>query len=267
MKFVSVRWIVPILFLAACASHRPKAEETAAAPAAPAAVLPAGAMEVPPPINPELIKQIELLRGQGLELLYSKDPSIRDPKLAFEKLMHAAQLGDPVSMDHVGGFYAAGSYGVEKSCAKALEWFEKSAQLGYPMAMNNLAYTLVSCPDRKLRDPAKAEELMKTLFQNTPGLLAALDTYAAVLAEGGDFAQAAKTLEVVIDLADFTQANPERVDEFKDTLKLYRSKKLLPASKDSNGVPKGPAKGKSKPAPKGKAKEPTAPAPITGEPA
>ncbi len=241
----SLRWLLPMLFLAACASQKPATEESAAAPA----VLPPGATEAPPPINPELIRKIELLRGQGLELLYSKDPSIRDPKLAFEKLMHAAQLGDPVSMDHVGGFYAAGSYGVEKSCPKALEWFEKSASLGYPMAMNNLAYTLVSCPDKKLRDPAKAEELMKTLFQNTPGLLAALDTYAAVLAEGGDFSQAAKTLEVVIDLADFTQTNPERVDEFKDALKLYRAKKLLPEA-NSSGLPKGPKrKGKKAPAP------------------
>jgi TPR repeat protein len=243
--------LLSLLCLAACASkkaapdtrpidHGAQVTETAG----PAAT-PPGGPTVPPPLNPEIIREIETLRAEGLQLLYSKDPSIKNPKLAFEKFLHAAQLGDPVSMDHVGGFYSTGIAGVEKSCPKSLEWYEKSAALGYPMALNNLAYTLVSCPEKKFRDADRAEELMKTLFANTPGLLAALDTYAAVLAHGGNFPQAAKTLEVVIDLADFTESNPEKIDEFKSTLKLYKQRKLLEEGFHSD-LPVSPPRKKGK---------------------
>lgn len=237
------------LFLAACASKKPAPDArpidhgaVVTETGTPAGTPPSGPT-VPPPLNPEILREIETLRLEGLQLLYSKDPAVKNPKLAFEKFLHAAQLGDPVSMDHVGGFYSTGIAGVEKSCPKSLEWYEKSAALGYPMALNNLAYTLVSCPEKKFRDPERAEGLMKTLFANTPGLLAALDTYAAVLAHDGNFPQAAKTLEVVIDLADFTEGNPEKIDEFKSTLKLYKQKKLLDAGLHSD-LPVSPPKKK-----------------------
>jgi hypothetical protein len=130
-------------------------------------------------------------------------------------------------MDQLGGIYSSGIAKTEKSCAKAIEWFEKSSQSGYPLAINNLAYTLVSCPDKKLRDGEKAEEMVKFLYQANPSLLALLDTYAAVHAEQGRFTQAAKTLEVVIDIATLMDANPQRIDEMKATLKRYRQKKTL----------------------------------------
>lgn len=173
----------------------------------------------------EKIKRIESIRAEGMEHLYSKDPAIRDLQKALAKFQEGAELGDPVSMDQLGGFYAMGMAGLEKNCAKALEWFEKSARMGYPLAMNNLAYTLTTCPDKKLRDVDKAEALVQTLFQSNPGFLALLDTYATILAEQGNFKQAAKTLEVVLDVADLAKANPERIDEIKGVLRLYKRKK------------------------------------------
>lgn len=181
----------------------------------------------PKPVSAEDVRKAEALRLDGLKALYSKDPLVHDPKLAFQKFQEAAAIGDPVSMDHLGGFYSSGSAGVEKSCPKAIQWFEKSAQSGYQIAMNNLAYTLVSCDDKKLRDPAKAEDLVHYLFETNGIFIAWLDTYAAILAAQKNYTKAADTMKVVVDLAEMIGGNPERIDEMKKALALYRKKKPL----------------------------------------
>lgn len=207
--------------LAGCASARPaSAPATAGTPA----LMPPS---TPGALSPEQIQKAEALRAQGMEFLYSKDPLVKNEEKAKAKFEEAAALGDPISMDQLGGIYSTGIAKTEKSCAKAMEWFEKSSQSGYPLAINNLAYTLVTCPDKKLRDAEKAEEMVKFLYQANPSFLALLDTYAAVQAEQGRFPQAAKTLEVVIDIAGLIDANPQRIDEMKATLKRYRQKKKL----------------------------------------
>jgi TPR repeat protein len=243
MRFQSFLALASFTLLVAC-SHSPQKEAAAEAilPSAPPTVAPAGS---PAAVDPNLVEKVEILRAQGLELLYSKDPSIKDPKRAFEKFLAAAKLGDPVSMDHLGGFYSLGEGGVKKDCAQAIAWYEKAASLGYPMALNNLAYTLVSCPDKRLRNPTKAEELMKTLFANTPGLLSALDTYAAVLANDGNFKQAAKTMNVVADLADFTQGNPQQIDSFRAAEAAYTKGKM---PTEVEAAPAAKSKKKKKPA-------------------
>jgi hypothetical protein len=181
----------------------------------------------PAPVSPEQVRKAEALRLDGLKALYSKDPLVYNPKIALQKFQEAAAIGDPVSMDHLGGFYSSGTAGVEKSCAKAIQWFEKSAQSGYQIAMNNLAYTLVSCDDKKLRDPAKAEDLVHYLFEANGIFVAWLDTYAAILAAQKNYPKAADTMKVVVDLAEMIGGNPERIDEMKKALALYRKKKPL----------------------------------------
>ncbi len=221
-----------LLISAGCAHHPPKDSPTPSSPTQePLTTNPAietlfGA-PAPKPVSAEDVRKAEALRLDGLKALYSKDPLVHDPKLAFRKFQEAAAIGDPVSMDHLGGFYSSGSAGVEKSCAKAIQWFERSAQSGYQIAMNNLAYTLVSCDDKKLRDPAKAEDLVHYLFEANGIFVAWLDTYAAILAAQKDYTKAADTMKVVVDLAELIGGNPERVDEMKKTLALYRKKKPL----------------------------------------
>lgn len=217
--------VAALLFLLSACASAPKPKPAPVLVEPPAPLLSAEAPGPETTLPPELIAKAEGLRAEGMEMLYSKDPSVKDPARALEKFHAAAEIGDPVSMDHIGGFYAVGMAGVPKSCPKALEWFEKSAAAGYPPAVNNLAYTLVTCPEKKLRDPERAETLVKFLFQGNPGYLALLDTYAALLAEQRNFKQAAKTLEVVIDLSSLADANPERIDEMKSTLKRYRAGK------------------------------------------
>lgn len=208
---------------------------------APVAPLPAATAPAPQgndavkPLTAEQIEQLQraqALREEGLRLLYAKDPRVKSPKEAFAKLLDAANLGDPIAMDAVGGIYSSGIAGEKRSCAKAMEWFERSAASGYGLAANNLAYLFVTCDDKKLRDPEKAESILRLMFANNPSLIAVLDTYAALLAEQGSFKQAATTEQVVIDLQELIESNPERIDESRHALKLYQKKKKLQAGFD-----------------------------------
>lgn len=187
-------------------------------------------------LTPEQIKQFQeaqALREDGLRLLYAKDPRVKNPKRAFEKLLAAAKLGDPLAMDSVGGIYSSGMAGAEKSCAKAMEWFERSAASGYGLAANNLAYLYVTCDDKKRRDASRAEAILKMMFVNNPSMIAVLDTYGALLAEQGNFKQAASTMQVVIDLQELIESNPERIDESKKALALYKKRRRLETGFDA----------------------------------
>ena len=157
---------------------------------------------------------------------------MKNPKLAFEKLQDAANLGDPLAMDSLGGIYSSGLAGVQRSCEKAMEWFSRSAGSGYGLAANNLAYLYVTCDNKKLRDPSKAETILRLMFANNPSLIAVLDTYAAVLAEQGSFKEAANTMRVVIELQELIESNPERIDESKHALALYLKRRKLDAGFD-----------------------------------
>ena len=158
---------------------------------------------------------------------------MKNPKLAFEKLLESANLGDPLAMDSVGGMYSSGQGGAEKSCAKAMTWFERSASAGYGLAANNLAYLYVTCDDKKLRDPAKAETILKLMFANNPSMIAVLDTYAALLADQGSFKEAAAAEQTVIQMQEMIESNPERIDESKHALALYKKRKKLESGFDA----------------------------------
>lgn len=229
-----------VLTLAACA-HKPPAAPAPAPDGAPGTSSSTATPVPPPPFDPELVRKVELARAEALELLYSKDPLVKNEAKAFAKFREVADMGDPVSMDHLGGFYSTGSGGAEKDCGLAIQWFERAAASGYPISLNNLAYVLVSCPDPKFRDAARAEDLLKTLFQTTPALIAALDTYAVTQAELGHRERAARTMDVVVDLADLTNTNPERLDEFR----AQRASFKAPAAKEPR-APKTNKKPKTK---------------------
>jgi TPR repeat protein len=214
------------LALAACSSQEKKYEPVYSQAPAP-----------PPPGAPTLsaeqierLKKAQELREEGLKLLYSKDPRVKNPRKAYDVLLESAKMGDPLGMDSVGGFHASGMAGVKKDCAEAMSWFERSAAAGYGLAANNLAYLYVTCEDKKLRDAGKAEAIMKLMFASNPSLLAVLDTYAAMHALQGNFKLASSAMEVVIELQELIEGNPERIDESKKALALYRKKKTLDAS-------------------------------------
>ena len=152
------------LVLAGCSHSKAKPESSSPAAAAPVSA-PSESMQKPLSQDQiEALHKAASLREEGLRVLYAKDPRVKNPKKAFELLLEAANLGDPLAMDSVGGFYSSGQGGAEKSCSKAMEWFEKAATSGYGLAANNLAYLYVTCSEKKKRDPAKAEAILRMMF-------------------------------------------------------------------------------------------------------
>jgi len=224
IKFLS------LILLTACAGQAKNETFSPAAPPPPLASEGAIALS---PDQIEQLKKAQALREEGLKLLYSKDPRVKNPRKAYDILLESANLGDPLAMDSMGGFHAAGMNGVERSCAKAMSWFEKSAAAGYGLAANNLAYLYVTCEDKKLRDASKAEMILKLMFSSNPSLLAVLDTYAALHALQGNFKLATSSMETVIELQELIESNPERIDESKKALALYKKKRTLDASYDA----------------------------------
>lgn len=160
-------------------------------------------------------------REEGFDYLYKK----QDAKKAFELFQKAADMNDPVSIDVIGGFYSAGYGGAEKSCKKAIEMYSKAALMGYPLSANNLAYSLVTCPDPKQRNPERAKKLVQNLFQQSPFFLALLDTYAAALAESKEKKKAIVVQKTVIDIANLMEIEPERLKQFEQTLSDYEKRK------------------------------------------
>lgn len=232
MKKLLALALLNALFLSACSSQTGKQGNEPVYAQAP----PPQQNENVKPLSPEDLKNLQraqLLREEGLKMLYSKDPRVKNPKKAFEILLESANLGDPLAMDSVGGFYAAGTAGTEKSCAKAMQWFERSAASGYGLAANNLAYLYVTCDDKKLRDANKAEMILKLMFSSNPSLLAVLDTYASLLAQQGNYKKATSAMEVVIELQELIESNPERIDESRRALAAFKKKKTLDGSFDA----------------------------------
>lgn len=221
---------LPLFLLTAC-SHGKNYQPVYSQAPAPAAE--GDGVTAPTPAQLEQMKKAQELREEGLKMLYAKDPRVKNPRGAYDKLLESANLGDPLAMDSVGAFHSSGMAGIEKSCEKAMGWFEKSAAAGYGLAANNLAYLFVTCDNKKLRDANKAELILKMMFAGNPSLLAVLDTYAALLAEQKDYKHAASAMEVVIELQELIESNPERIDESKKALALYRKKKTLDASFDA----------------------------------
>jgi Flp pilus assembly protein TadD len=91
-----------------------------------------------------------------------------------------------------------------------------------PKPYNNLAWTLATHPDRKVRDGAEAVELAErgcTLSEGKdPNLL---DTLAAAFAELGRFAEAVETAQRAISLAASVGSN-ELVSQMENRLRNYR---------------------------------------------
>jgi TPR repeat protein len=233
-----ITFLAILLSVSACSSQRAQETTPANEPAPPAAAnapAPSGNSGVKPLSASEVaqLQRAQELREEGLKFLYSKDPRVKNSKKAFDLLLESANLGDPLAMDSIGGFYAAGSAGTQRSCATAMQWFERSAAAGYGLAANNLAYLYVTCDDKKLRDPAKAETILKLMFSTNPSLLAVLDTFASLLAQQGNFKMASSAMETVIELQELIESNPERIDESKKALALFRKKKTLDASFDA----------------------------------
>ena len=127
--------------------------------------------------------------------------------------------------------YVQAHHGLAMACAAVGRWPEafghaqEAARLApeQPVALNNLAWILATCPDPKVRDGSEAVRLAERVCELTgrknPTLL---DTLAAAYAEAGRFDEAVRTAEEARSLALAGGTKP-LADVIGERLELYRS--------------------------------------------
>ena len=168
--------------------------------------------------NPE----IQMNLGEIYHFAYYGDKQLDK---AFHWYKKSAENNFSEAMDYVGIFYSGGIGGAEKSCAKAIYWYEKAYKTGYKASKGNLVWKLATCEDEKYRDGQKALKLALEIIQeqgeeNSNNL----DNLAAAHAELEQFELASKAQLKAIELLDPNEKSG-RVDKFKQRLNLYQNKK------------------------------------------
>jgi tetratricopeptide (TPR) repeat protein len=115
----------------------------------------------------------------------------------------------------------------KRDYAKALADFKKAVELApkYHVAHNYLAWFYATAPNPAFRDGKKAVEHAKIACELTGWKdHSAVDTYAAALAETGDFKQAVRWQTEAIRLCGFAEADL-RDYKYRERLQLYQSGK------------------------------------------
>lgn len=99
--------------------------------------LPALAQQAaPPPLPPPIWNNAEAVLRTGNS--YSRGQGVlKDEARALQYYERAAELGSAVAMDNVGTYYAMGR-GVTADKVRAIAWYRRAAAHGYVPAMNNL---------------------------------------------------------------------------------------------------------------------------------
>ena len=111
----------------------------------------------------------------------------RDEILEFVEIREKAEAGDPEAQYMYGEIFIT----YEKEEAKGMSWIMKSADQGYPPAMNTVAWTLATDPDPFVRNADKAIELaLQTCEQDGWKQVAYIDTLAAAYAEADRWEEA-----------------------------------------------------------------------------
>ena len=93
---------------------------------------------------------------------YSGDGEIsQDFISSFEWLLKAAELGDPIAQNDLAILYQDG-IGTEKDINKAVEWFTKAVEQNFAIAEYNLANLLCADNEELEKDPDTAVKLLKS---------------------------------------------------------------------------------------------------------
>lgn len=89
--------------------------------------------------------------------------------------------------------------------------------------LNEYAWFLATCPDKKMRDGTRALELARAAVQSAPGPEAGLyDTLAAALAACGHFKEAAETQKKALDLARAHGYPGDLLESWRERYGLYK---------------------------------------------
>ncbi len=103
-------------------------------------------------------------------------------------------------------------------------------QPNHARLVNDLAWTLATCPDATVRDGAEAVRLVERLGPMTQiDNATLLDTMAAAYAEAGQFDRAVSAAERAVSLAERSD-RPETARPLKDRLRRYRAGRAFHAT-------------------------------------
>ncbi|HLX68371.1 MAG TPA: tetratricopeptide repeat protein [Verrucomicrobiae bacterium] len=109
--------------------------------------------------------------------------------------------------------------------AEAIAQYQKAVQINpnYVEALNNLARVLATCSQASLRNGSQAVELAQRANQLTGDANpVVLDTLATAYAEAGRFADAVKTAQRALQLAE-TQSNSALAEAIRSQLEFYQA--------------------------------------------
>jgi hypothetical protein len=146
----------------------------------------------------------------------------------------AAENGNANAALQLGSLYGAGVGGLEQDCEMSVYWLTKATK-GFlsGIAWNNVAWTLVTCPDEKFIDAKRALEIMQEHGEEFAQTAGALDTLAAIHAQLGDFVKAVVLQETALFLIE-KEENKPRIESMNERLKSYKSKKAWVGFAHSN---------------------------------
>ena len=183
-------------------------------------------------------------------MLVRGDGSPKNPSKASVWFLRAANQDNPFAQRQLAYLYYTGE-GVPVDYARCEAWYRRSVGFGRdPMAFNDLAWFLSTCPDSKFHKGKEAVELARTavkMIEDNTGEQRheVIDTMAAALARCGQFSEALVWQKRCLSLLkdDKVMEAPDRKkleDEFNLRMKLYTDKKAYsekPATPEKIGEP------------------------------
>ncbi len=125
-------------------------------------------------------------------------------KDAIEQWQLAVSI-DPRDMESMYNLGAA--FATDKQHGRSIATFEAAVKLApnSSILLRSLAWELSTAPESGLRDSRRALELASRVYASYPNDPGVADTYAAALAEGGRFQEAAAVIEKAMSGATSTQ--------------------------------------------------------------
>ena len=160
-----------------------------------------------------------LLLGQLLELTGARGEDLGE---ALRWTARAAELGLAEAQHRLGDFHFHGRAGLQRDCARALDWYQRARAAGLDAAESSMVWAWATCPDAAHRDGRRALRLALDIVY-TQGRADAeeLDRLAAAFAEAGDFRSAWETQEDALErLPDSADARP-----LQQRLAAYRERR------------------------------------------
>lgn len=134
---------------------------------------------------------------------------------------HCAALADRACTKELAHSYVAGA-GAPRDPATALTLLRTIQQPDDIEVANSIAWLLATVPNKTLRDPQQAWQLMDAVQQHHDLNANMTDTMAAIHAALGHFSQAAQLQQQALTKLLAENANSSKLDTFRYRLKLYR---------------------------------------------